>query len=272
MGPGPAELRDDVGVQEVQRTLLEIGDRAAPERPAWGRQRFRARLGRQEQILQTGPRGSFQSAPFPDGNENRGFHAALGDDLRSFGDGPVQQLTEARLGFLHLPHPAHTCPPCSSFTPSVDSTSQKTSAFSVICQVKEGWAGGAMAHRMSDRTALPRSESSVRQLGDETPERGERAVGEVPDSPSRPLAHPGDRIVARRQESVCERLVGPRGAPSGSVLRQAGEVVAQRPVRAKSVPSWVPKTMWEPERAGEPMIGPPAWNSPTFSPVARSST
>ena len=64
-------------------------------------------LGGEEELLQVRPSHPLQPSPLLDGKEHCGFHPALGHDLRSFGEGGIEELAESGLGILNRPFLAH---------------------------------------------------------------------------------------------------------------------------------------------------------------------
>ena len=64
----------------------------------------------EEQLLQVRPGHALQSAPLLDGEEYGGLNISLGNDLRPFSKGCVEELTEPRLGILYWPCLAHGSP------------------------------------------------------------------------------------------------------------------------------------------------------------------
>ena len=77
---------------------------------AWRRKIFRPRLRGEEQIFQVRPSHALQPAPLLDGEEHGGLNTALGYNLRPFGKGGVEELTEPRLGILNWPSLAYGSP------------------------------------------------------------------------------------------------------------------------------------------------------------------
>jgi len=64
---------------------------------------FKAGTGAEEDVLEVRTAAGLGAAPFVDGDDDGGFDAATGDDLRAFREGVVDQFAEAGLGVLELP-------------------------------------------------------------------------------------------------------------------------------------------------------------------------
>ena len=82
------QLRDHVGIEEIHSLLHRQGC-SVTMLPAWRRKLLGAGLRREEQILQVRPSHALQPAPLLDGDEHGSLNTALGNDLRSFGEGGV---------------------------------------------------------------------------------------------------------------------------------------------------------------------------------------
>ena len=74
----------------------------------WRHEGLGPRLGCEEQLLQVRSGHPFQPAPLLYGTRHGGFHPALGDDLRPFGEGGIEELAEPSLGVLDRPLLAHS--------------------------------------------------------------------------------------------------------------------------------------------------------------------
>ena len=66
-------------------------------RPRWG-QLLRARLRRQQQLLEAGSGHPLQSTPLLNGNQHRSLHTSPGHHLRTLGQAGLQHLAEPGLG------------------------------------------------------------------------------------------------------------------------------------------------------------------------------
>src|SRR5437660_3576929 len=69
---------------------------------------WKARTKIKQQLLQSGLHGLLQRPPFVDGNKYSGLHSAAGNDLRTFLEGGVEELREARFCVLQLQR-SHDC-------------------------------------------------------------------------------------------------------------------------------------------------------------------
>ena len=101
--PRPAQLRNDVRIEEVHERSLER--RGCPPAPASAR-RYRdlgSRRRGEQQILESGPRRLLQLPPLLDRHQHRRLHSSPGDDLGSLREARLQQLAEARFRVLHRP-------------------------------------------------------------------------------------------------------------------------------------------------------------------------
>ncbi len=65
----------------------------------------------EEASLQVQPSHPLQPSPLLDGKEHRGFYPAFGHDLRPFGEGGSEELSEPRLGILNRPFVVHALLP-----------------------------------------------------------------------------------------------------------------------------------------------------------------
>jgi hypothetical protein len=77
--------------------------RTATGLPPLRQYQFSASLIGQEKFLERRSRGKLQAPPFLDGNKDRGFGAALGHHLRTFGKAGFEKLAESCLGVLNGP-------------------------------------------------------------------------------------------------------------------------------------------------------------------------
>lgn len=104
MGPNSAQLRDDVGVNEIHGSLVAEIRRTSPTHfPARWYQLIGSRMWRQEPILDGRSRARLHVIPFGDGNDDDSRLAAPGHNLRAIGDSSVHEFAKARLGLLQLP-------------------------------------------------------------------------------------------------------------------------------------------------------------------------
>ena len=109
MRTGATQLRDHVSIEEVYDLLHGRGYSVAML-SVWWRKLLGAALPGEEQLLQVRPGHALQPAPLLDGEEYGGLNISLGNDLRPFSKGCVEELTEPRLGILYWPCLAHGSP------------------------------------------------------------------------------------------------------------------------------------------------------------------
>ena len=104
MGPNSAQLRDDVGVNEIHGSLVAEIRRTTPTHfPARWYQLVGSRMWRQEPILDGRAGARLQVIPFGDGNDDDSRLTAPRHHLMANLDSSVHNFAEARLGLLQLP-------------------------------------------------------------------------------------------------------------------------------------------------------------------------
>jgi hypothetical protein len=98
----PAQLRDDVGVEQKRAASGEYDGRPATALATRRHRDIGAWFGREQELLQGGA-GGFQAAPMANRHQDRGLYATLGDHLRALLQAGLQHFAEPRFGVLYLP-------------------------------------------------------------------------------------------------------------------------------------------------------------------------